>query len=313
MRQPRVAAVGQASWHHLLLVDRFPVPGGCAIVQGERPELGGTTSFSAVALARLGADVSFAGVVGDDEEGVALRDALEAEGIDTGWLAVRPDQGTETATVIVGGNPPGRTTLWQPGARIVRGDRLDIAALFDHDVVLLDVADAPLRRFLTDLPAHTLPRTRLVAPLHHLVHAGLSDALEVALRHDVLIGTERQVRSLAGADTLEAAVVAIQAQMRGGNLRSLITFLGPNGCTICTPSELWNIPGFPVPTVDTAADAFAAAVAYGIARRWSWPEAGRFANAVAALSTRDLPAQGVLPRLDEVVTFLERHPSDATP
>ncbi len=290
------------------------MPGGCAIVQGKRSELGGTTSTSAVALARLGAKVSFAGVVGDDDEGVALREALEAEGIDTRGLAVRPDQGTDAATVIVGGNPPGRTTLRHPGAQIVRGDRLDIAALFDHDVVLLDVADAPLRRFLTDLPAHTLPRTRLVAPLNHVVHAGLSDALEVALRHDVLIGTEQQVRALAGADTLEAAVVAIQAHMRGSNLRSLITFLGPIGCTICTPSELWNIPGFPVSTVDTAAsNAFGAGVAYGIARRWSWPEVGRFANAVASLSTRDLPAQGALPRLDEVVTFLERHPGDAAP
>lgn len=316
MRRSRIAAVGQVTWHRHLVVDCWPPPGGSEIVHAEHSGLGGSTAVSSVALSRLGAQVSFAGVVGDDDEGATLRTALQAEGVDTGWLAIRQGQRTDTATIVISGTPPERTILRNPGAQIVRGDRLDIAALFDHDVVLLDVADAPLRRFLTDLPAHTLPRTRLVAPLTDLVREDLSDALEVALRHDVLIGTERQVRALVRAETLDEAVMTIQLQMRGNNLRSLVIFLGATGCRICTPAEIWNISGFPAAMLNATAagDAFVAGVVYGIARRWPWPEVGRFANAVRTLSTRNLRAQetlGTLPSLDEVEHFLERHPSDS--
>ncbi|MDP9368380.1 MAG: carbohydrate kinase family protein, partial [Chloroflexota bacterium] len=98
--------------------------------------------------------------------------------------------------------------------------------------------------------------------------------------------------------------------------RSLVIFLGATGCRICTPDETWNISGFPAAMLNATAagDAFVAGVVYGVARRWPWPEVGRFANAVGTLSTRDLRAQGTLgtlPSLDEVEMFLERHPSDS--
>ncbi len=313
MRPPRIAAVGQASWHHQLVTARWPPPGGFEVVHAEHSVLAGSTAVSSVALARLGAEVSFAGVIGDDAEGAALRAALESQGVGTGWLTLRQGERTDTATVIIAGNPPERFGLWHPGARIVRRDRLDIAALFDHDVVLLDVADAPLRRFLTDLPAHTLPRTRLVGPLHHLVSAGLSDALEVALRHDVLVGTDRDLMALAGVEPLDEAVEAIQSHMRGTNLRSLVVFLAAMGCRIYTPTERWSIEGFPVAMTDTAAiDRFVAGAAYGIARRWPWPETGRFATAVTSLSARLGDAQSALPSLEEVRTFLELYPVDGS-
>ena len=41
-----------------------------------------------------------------------------------------------------------------------------------------------------------------------------------------------------------------------------------------------------------------------MARRWDWPTTCRFANAVGALSTRDIGAQAALPTLDEVETLL---------
>ncbi len=313
-RTPRIATIGKASWHRLSVVDSYPARGGRAIVQAEHSQPGGTAS-TAVALARLGAEVSFAGIVGNDAEGAALRAFLDVEGIDSEWLAVRQGQPTDTSTIITAGGTPDRTVLSRPGAHIVRGDRLDIAAAFDHDVVFLDIADAPLRRLLTDLPAHTLPRTRLVGSLSDLVNAGLPDALEVAMRHDVLLGAERDVEALVDAATLDEAVATIQSKMRGSNLRSLVVFRGARGCRICLPAEMWDIPGFPVArqagaTADTA---FTAGIIYGVARRWPWPEVGRFANAAEVLSIQALDLHDRLPSLDEVRTFLEHHPTGTAP
>ena len=140
------------------MVDRIAPAGGYAVVVSEASLPGGTTSNAAVALARLGAETSFTGMIGDDADGALLRAALADAGVELAGLSVRPNEPTDASTIIIGGDPPDRTIYWHKGAHIVKGDRIDIGGVFDHDVVVLDVADAPLRRFLTDLPAHTAPR-----------------------------------------------------------------------------------------------------------------------------------------------------------
>ena len=309
---PRVACVGVASWDRLLAVDRYPAAGEQAIVREEVSAPGGTTTNTAVALARLGTRVHVATAVGGDAEGVAIRDALAAEGVDTAWLAIRPDQRTDLATIVVSDDPPDRTIYWHQGAQLVRGDRLDVEGLFGHDVVVLDVVDAPLRRFLLDLPAHTVPRARLLGPLNYLADPNLPDAFDLALRHDVVVGSERDLLRLTGTWTLGDGTTALQHRMRGANLRAAVVTRGAAGCRIVSREEAWQLPAFSVPVVDStgAGDAFTAGVAYGLALRWDWPRIGRFANAMGALAIGGLGAQASLPRLADVEDLLRRRPRD---
>jgi ribokinase len=82
-RRPCIAAVGLVSWDRIIEVRRYPSAGSYAIVTGSASLPGGTTSNSAVALARLGAAVAIVALVGDDAEGAAMRQTLEREGVDT--------------------------------------------------------------------------------------------------------------------------------------------------------------------------------------------------------------------------------------
>ncbi len=305
-RKPRIAAVGLASWDRIVEVDRYPAPGSYAIVRNTASLPGGTTSNSAVTLARLGAEVTLAALIGDDADGQQMRATLEREGVDNRWLTTVPGATTDSATLIVSAEPRDRTIYWHQGARLVRGDRLDIAAIFSHDVVLLDADDAPLRRFLVDLPAHTRPDVRILGTLTYLADAGLPDAFEVAIRHDVIAGNDRQFCSLTGDDDLDAAIAVVQSAMPGANLRAGVATRGAGGATAFTRSERWDVAAFPIDALDTtgAGDAFAGAVAYAMALRWDWPPALLFANAVAGLSTRALGAQTALPSLEEVDALL---------
>ncbi len=311
-RRPRIAVVGVVSWDRLLVLDRVPSHGDFAMVLDEREAIGGTSSNAAVAAARLGAAVAIASATGDDPEGRNLRLGLEREGIDREWLQIHPGEPTDRATVLVGGDPAERTILWHRGAHLVRGDRLDIAGLFDNDVVLLDVDDPPLRRFLVDLPAHTAPAARLLGTLTYLVDSGMPDALDVALRHDVLVGNEREAIALTGATSSNDMLARLQRQMVGANLRAAIVTRGKAGATAITQCERWDVPAPVVDCVDPtgAGDAFAGAVAYAMACRWAWPDATRFANAVAAISTTAIGAQAALPTLAGVARLLARQPAD---
>ncbi len=307
---PRIAAVGMTSWDTLLAVPRSPEVGTSAVVDQEVSLPGGTTANTAVALARLGARVALASAVGDDAEGATLRGTLTEEGVDTAWLATHAGERTDRSTVVVSREPLDRTIYWHRGAELRRGDRLDVAAIFGHDAVVLDIADLPLRRFLLDLPAHTLPRTRLLGTHSYLADGTVPDAFDLVLRHDVIVGGERDLLTVTGTWTLADASAALQSRMRGSTLRAAVVSRGANGCRIVTETDRWQIPAWVVPVVDPtgAGDAFAAGVAYGVARRWDdedWPRVGRFANAVGALAIRTLGAQRALPTLAEVNALVE--------
>lgn len=311
---PRIALLGLASWDLLLAVSSYPAAGTWAPVADARSLPGGTTANSAVALARLGAQPALVAAVGDDPDGAAIRHSLAAEGVAIDWLATRPGEPTDRSTIVVSAEPAERTIFWQRGAAPRLGDRLAIEAIFNHDLVLLDLPDLPLRRFLLDLPAHSLPRTRLLGTLTHLADDAIPDAFDLALRHDVVVGSEREILTLTGTWTLADATAALQSRIPGANLRAAIVTRGADGCRIVTDHDRWQIPAFPTPVVDPtgAGDAFAAAVAYGLARRWDtadWPRLGRFANAVGALAIRSLGAQTALPRMPEVAALLATHPA----
>jgi ribokinase len=299
-RRPRIAAIGLASWDRVIVVDRYPEVGRFAVVRQELDGPGGTTTNAVAALAKLGAEVSIRALVGEDDQGRQLRAAMEATGANVDWLTVTEGQPTDGATVIVSHDPPDRTIYWHQGARLVRGDRIDIPALFAHDVVLVDVDDPPLRRFLVDLPAHTLPAARLLGSLTYLDDAGIPDAFDLMMRHDVIVGNRRELISITEAADLDGAIERVRARMRGENLRAGVVSLGAEGAVAFTFDCRWDYPAYPVCIVDTtgAGDAFAGAVAFGMACRWAWPMVLRFANAVAGLSVTALGAQTALPSWD---------------
>lgn len=306
-RVPRIAAVGMASWDRFLVVDRYPDAGSYEVVRDEFELPGGTTTNTAVALSRLGIDVSLTAMTGDDTNGSRIREGLAAETrIDTGGLGIRATQRTDASTIIVSTDPVERTIYWHQGVRLERGDRLDIAAMFDHDVILLDVASAPLRRWLTDLPAHTSPRCRLLGTLTYVAGNDERDNLEVMMRHDAVVGSERETLLVTGSAGLEAATRKITDTAPGSNLRAWIITRGPSGCRVVTRDEVLDIESFPVSPVDVtgAGDAFAAGIAYGMARRWDWTRTGRLANGLGALTTRALGAQTALPTLQEVAEIM---------
>ncbi len=311
----RVVALGLASWDRLLVIDRYPAAGEQSTVLEEIAAPGGTTTNTCVALARLGAVVKVVTAFGDDAEGVLVRRGLEAAGIDTSWSVVRAGERTDQATVLVSREPPDRTILWHPGAQIRKGDRLDISAIFGHDVVLVDLADPPLLRFLTDLPAHISPRTRLLGTANYLADPTIPDRLELALRHDVFVGSEKDIRDVVGEVETSAALDALQARIVGANLRAAVVTSGSRGCTVVTEAERWVVPAFPVGVVDPtgAGDAFLAGIAWGMARFWPWPKTARFASAMGALATRALGAQASLPTLSEVEAFLGKRDRGTTP
>lgn len=301
----RIAAIGLIDHDTILHLDHYPVQGDSAVVSSITTSAGGTTANTAVALARIGESVTLRAVVGNDEYGDEALEYLAEQGVDISMIS-RADQPTDSSTILLDSRTGERTILWRKGAMIRMGDPLDIIHLFGHDVVVLDMPDEPMRRFLTDLPAHTRPDVRLLGPITYIVDNGEPDAIDIAFRFDTIVGTERQYLQLLGLDHAGNLIGEIQRRMPGANLRAALVTRGAEGCRWIGRDESGVSSAFAVDAVDTtgAGDAFVAGIAWSMARHLAWPDAARFANAVAALSTRSIGAQTSLPTLDEVDQLL---------
>jgi ribokinase len=85
--------------------------------------------------------------------------------------------------------------------------------------------------------------------------------------------------------------------------------VGAQGNLLLWPDGDCWYPGIPVESVDAtgAGDAFIGALAAQLAHGQSLPEAGRFANAAAALATTKLGAEAGLPAKQDVLRLLADH------
>ena len=312
---PTVGAIGLVGWDHVVEVDRYPALGGYAVVTETLEAVGGTTANSAAAARRLGAAVHLVGLVGDDALGRATRASLAVIGVDVAEVRVDPTRATDASTVVVDRGTGERSILWHQGARVAKGSRVDIDRLLGGDVVILDTDDLPLRRFLSDLPAHTRPRARLLGPLTYLTDADPPDALEIALRHDVVVGNEREFREITGSDDAESALAELRSRLRGANARLLVMTRGADGATAATVDGLVRAPGHPVACRDAtgAGDAFVGGLAFALGSRWPLERALALANAVGALATTVLGSQAGQPDLAAACALAGIDPDRADP
>ncbi len=314
MNAPRVAAIGLASWDRFVVTDFYPPAGSYAIVRQTLEQSGGTTANTAHALAKLGASVSLAAMVGNDDEGRELCNVLESAGCDCRYVKVRTGEKSDSAIIVVSGGEDtvDRTIYWHQGARLKHGDALPLNELFSYDLVYLDVDDPRLRRFIVDLPIHVSPRTLILGSLVYLVEVSPEEGLDVALRHDYLCGNQRELCYLTGDTDPYEAVRRFQSKMSHADTRMIAISMGPRGCIVATEEKIETVPAFHVDVVDStgAGDAFAAGVALGILERKSLREIGLLANAMGGLSIRALGARTSLPTRGEVDRLISAVTSD---
>jgi ribokinase len=250
----------------------------------------------------LGAAVRLFARVGADEPGAKMLSSLEAAGIDCAGV-ITDQEPTDRSILLVSTQTAERTILWQQAPHLGRGDRIDIERLFSADVTVIDCIDLDVRRFLVDLPTHTRPAARLIGTLTYLAGVDASDKVDIGIRHDILIGNEREYRELFELDCPEEVLETIQRRMPGSNLRIAVMTRGADGANLVTRNSISTLPASQIIAVDTtgAGDAFAGAFAYGVARRWELERCLRLANAVAGFVVSSVGAQTGLPTLPEAL------------
>lgn len=303
-----VAALGLLSWDRFLITDTYPGPGEYTVVLQRFEQAGGTTGNTCAALARLGIAVTIASVVGNDDEGRALVDSLAGAGSDVDAVIFSETEPSDSSVIVVSGGSESRdrTIFWIKGARPVMGDLLPVDELLAHQWILLDVDDPRLRHFFLELPAHRSPRTRLFGTMTYLVEMPIDEGWKHVLRHDAVVGNIRELLTLTGTETLDAAIAKARTDLVASACRVLYVSRGRQGALAIRADGVTEHPAWDVEVVDTtgAGDAFAAGCLWGLLDRRDDLEVLRRGNALGGLACRQLGARAGLPSLDDVERLL---------
>jgi len=310
-----------------LLIDFVPTVSGLPLAEVEtfRRAPGGAAANVAVGLARLGAKSAFMGKVGDDVFGHLLADTLRDEGVDTGPL--RFDARARTALAFVSLKADGeRDFLFyrHPSADMLFGkaevDRAVIASapVFHFDSISL-AAPGPRETalFAADRAKAAGKLVSFDANLRlplwasaNAARAGIRDGLA---RATIAKFSDDELHFMTGAR--DAAT--LRRELWHDGLRLMVLSVGKAGSILVTRDAELPVPTFTVAAVDTtgAGDGFVAGLLAGLMHdldrlddRDFLYAAGRFANAVGALTTTERGAIPALPRRDRVEALLAASP-----
>lgn len=294
----RVVVVGSINMDLVTLASRFAGPGETVLGERFLTVPGGKGANQAVAAARLGAEVTLVGALGDDAFGRQLRDGLAREGIALDHVRRVDDVGTGTASITVAGGE--NEIIVVPAANLrVTPAQVEAAsdAIGQADAVLvqmeipLESVEATLRlghRLGVPVILNPAPAQRLPAEWLKLARYVTPNQHELA----ILLGAD------AGQDFRQ-----LMRQAPG----PVVLTRGGEGAWYREDGEPAHQPGFAVDVVDTtgAGDTFNGALAVFLHE--GLPQAVRKACAAAALSVTRLGAQGGMPTLDELNAWLATH------
>jgi ribokinase len=299
-----IAVVGSANMDLVARAPRMPRPGETVIGGDLATVPGGKGANQAVAAARLGADVSFVGRIGDDAFGSKLLRNLSAEGVSTRCLGLAPGAATGVALIIV--DDTGQNSIVvAPGANM----RLTVA---DVEAARDVICAASVLLLQLESPMEAVTRAAELAQAHDVtVVLNPAPAQSVPSRLisliDVIVPNESETAMLTGepVDTESKGEQAARALL-GMGIETVILTLGERGALLAHAGQVERFRAFDVTPVDTTAagDAFLGAFAVATAEGRSVREAVCWGNAAGALATTRLGAQPSLPSREAVEALL---------
>lgn len=293
----RIVVVGSINMDLVTQAPRFVGPGETILGERFLTIPGGKGANQAVAVARLGAQVTLVGAVGRDAFGDQLHANLATERVDVGHVARLDDTASGTASITIARGENQIIVVPAANAHVTPAQVEAAQSLIEQaDAVLvqmeipLETVEATLRLgHRLDVPVILNP-----APAQQLPTAWLRLARYIT-------PNQHELAIVLGADPNED----FRALMQRAPCPVVLT-RGADGAWYREQGRPAHQAGFEVDVVDStgAGDTFNAALAVFLHE--GLPQAVRKACAAAALSVRKLGAQGGMPSREEVEALLRR-------
>ncbi len=307
-RKPKILVVGSLVMDLIVSTERFPGSGETVLGIDYRTASGGKGANQAVQAARLGAQVTMIGRVGEDDFGRQMTQSVAGAGVDVTRILKTPGVSSAIGNVqleVREGKTANRIIVVSGANMKITPE--DVAHLKEeivrYDMVILQ-HEIPME--INELVAAYAHAKGVPVMLNTAPSAPVSAAL---LSHIAYVSpNEHEAADLTGIAVVDepSARRAVQALLQKGVQNVIITrgsegaVLGNAQAFISSPCVRCDEVKDPTAAGDSFVGAFCTAVCLGA----SHEEALRFANCTAHITVSRMGAQPSLPTLDQVVRLM---------
>ncbi|MCJ2386226.1 ribokinase [Pediococcus acidilactici] len=299
----KVVVLGSLNVDRILQMDRVPEPGETLALNNQDMAGGGKGANQAIAAARSGAQTSFIGRVGADENGKFMLQQLVNSGVTTNLVAVDEDAGTGQAFVMVEKSGENRILIYgganaQLSATDVKKAQTQIAAA---DLMVAQL-ETPVE---TTQFAFQMAKELGVKTILNPAPAVAKLPAELLKNTDVITPNETEVEILTGiAVTDEAAMLKAAQRLHDLGVATVIITLGSKGVFYDDGAQHGIVPAFKVQAVDTTAagDTFLGALSSELNPDLSnLKTAIEYGNKASSLAVQKMGAQSSIPTRKDIL------------
>lgn len=287
----RLCVVGSINMDLVTTTEHMPDQGETVLGNHFATYPGGKGANQAMAAARLGADVSLIGAMGDDAFGNQLREHFKNEGIHINGIETFSHESTGLATIIVTEND-NRIIVTSGANEQVTPELVDRQRdiILNSDIILLQF----------EIPMETIVYVAQLAQEH---------GIQVIINPAPYQEMPKELLSTASYFTpneIELSSMANLPLFESVKEKMVVT-KGNEGVQFWE-NGFHTVPSYQVDVKDTtgAGDTFNGAFAKQLAGGAPLKDAVSYANAAAALSITKLGAQGGMPTETELKQFLNK-------
>jgi ribokinase len=303
MAQPKVVVVGSINTDMVVKGTRLPGPGE-TIVGGQFVMVpGGKGANQAVAAARLGADVTLIGKVGNDVFGDQSVENFRREGIATHSIFRDATTATGVALILVDAKGENSISVASGANHTITPEEIGgVADRFRQADVLMLQLEIPMET--TVAAAEIAFAAGVTVILDPAPAAPLPDRLLQNVTY--LTPNESEAEGLTGiAVNDEASARCAAEKLLAAGAKNVLITLGAKGALLADVSGMTLIPTVKINAIDTTAagDAFNGGLAWALGAGMTREHAVKKACLVGALSATRLGAQPSLPTPAELEQF----------
>lgn len=314
LKKPNILVVGSFMMDLIASTRRAPNSGETVVGMKFSTAPGGKGANQAVQCARLGANVTMVGQVGDDAFGKIMTDTAAAAGVDVSHVTVDSNEssGVGHITLEVSEHSAQNRITVCPGANFtITLD--DVAWLKDeiknYDLVMMQF-EVPME--VNEAVAQWAKDAGVIVMINPAPAAPISDKLLSCAtyispnEHEAAILANHSISVENGINFDDVQIVADAFQARG--TENLIITMGENGSVVAGKNGIFHTQCVKMPHVvdpTAAGDSFVAAFCTGLTAGLPQQEALAFASHTAAITVSRMGAMPSLPTVTEVQKLLQ--------
>ena len=316
-KKSKILVVGSIAMDLIIETADFPDSGETVFGKSFQTAGGGKGANQAVQAAKLGADVTMAGKVGDDEFGKTLLGSLKSFNVNTSFVLTNPNAATAIANIIleVSENKGTENRIIVASGANMTITKDDIAFLeteiSKYDIVVLQL-EIPME--INEFVANVAYRNNVPVMLNCAPAAPVPDELLSKLTY--ICPNEHEAYKLTGIKikTTQDSVALDDVKAAAGQLlekgvKNVIITLGDKGAAMLNNAQFIYLECINAgKTVDptAAGDSFVGAFCYSISIGKTIKESMEFANATAAITVTKMGAQPSLPTMQEFMEIYNK-------